>query len=67
MQAIPISVLPLQAMTVNRALSAAEVTAPGNNPPDAASGDVNGGSTIGIVDALMVAQYYVGLLTGLLC
>ena len=47
----------------NRALSAAEVTVLGNNPPGGNSdlGDVNSSGTIDIVDALMIAQYSVGL------
>jgi hypothetical protein len=48
----------------NRALSTAEVTAlwddsPGSGP--VSLGDVNDSGTIDIVDALMIAQYYVGL------
>jgi lysophospholipase L1-like esterase len=35
-------------------------TAP-TNPPASALGDVNGSGTVDIVDALLVAQYYVGL------
>jgi len=45
----------------NRALSAAEVTALGSNPPGGLLGDVNGSGSIDIVDALMIAQHYVGL------
>jgi len=57
----------------NRAISASEVVALGNNPPGGTPeptpaptptvniGDVNGDGTVNIVDALLIAQYYVGL------
>jgi alpha-galactosidase len=47
----------------NRALSASEVTTLGSTPPDGNNtlGDVNGNGTVDIIDALLVAQYYVGL------
>ncbi|MBN1697238.1 MAG: BNR-4 repeat-containing protein [Spirochaetales bacterium] len=48
----------------NRALSASEVSTLGNTPPgggNGALGDANGDGTINIVDALLVARYYVGL------
>jgi hypothetical protein len=47
----------------NRALSASEVSALGSTPPggSGALGDANGDGTVNIVDALLIAQYYVGL------
>jgi len=47
----------------DRAISTAEVTTLGNTPPggNALLGDVNGSGTVDIVDALMTAQYFVGL------
>jgi endo-1,4-beta-xylanase len=48
----------------NRALSASEVSALGSTPPGGGSGtlgDANGDGAINIVDALLIAQYYVGL------
>ncbi|MBN2532509.1 MAG: hypothetical protein JXB88_06430, partial [Spirochaetales bacterium] len=47
----------------NRAITAAEVTGLGSIPPGQTGtpGDVNGDGTVDIVDALLVAQYYVGL------
>jgi hypothetical protein len=48
----------------NRALSAQEVSALGSTPPGGGSGtlgDANGSGAIDIVDALIIAQYYVGL------
>jgi hypothetical protein len=57
----------------NRALSASEVATLGNDVPGGTSaptpeptpagmmGDTNGNGTVDIVDALMIAQYYVGL------
>jgi hypothetical protein len=47
----------------NRALNASEVSALGSTPPGASSalGDANGSGAIDIVDALIIAQYYVGL------
>jgi hypothetical protein len=48
----------------NRALSASEVSALGSTPPGGgtgALGDANGDGAINIVDALLIAQYYVGL------
>jgi hypothetical protein len=59
----------------NRALSASEISTIGSNPPDGTPtpvstpeptptttpGDVNGDGVMDIVDALLIAQYYVGL------
>ncbi|MBN1575505.1 MAG: hypothetical protein JW913_03080, partial [Chitinispirillaceae bacterium] len=47
----------------NRALSASEVNVLGSTPPGETGtpGDVNGDGGIDIVDALLIAQYYVGL------
>jgi hypothetical protein len=47
----------------NRALSASEVSALGSTPPGGSGtlGDANGSGAIDIVDALLIAQYYVGL------
>jgi glucuronoarabinoxylan endo-1,4-beta-xylanase len=47
----------------NRALSAQEVSALGGTPPGGSGdlGDANGSGAIDIVDALIIAQYYVGL------
>jgi hypothetical protein len=46
----------------NRALSASEVTTLASTKPGASTkGDVNSSGAIDIVDALVVAQYYVGL------
>jgi alpha-galactosidase len=45
----------------NRALSASEVSTLGSTAPGGTLGDVNGNGTIDIVDALLIAQYYVGL------
>jgi endo-1,4-beta-xylanase len=46
----------------NRALSTSEVTSLGSTPPGGGTkGDVNGNGAIDIVDALMIAQYFVGL------
>ena len=47
----------------NRALSATEVAGLGSTPPGQTGnlGDVNGDGSIDIVDALLIAQYYVGL------
>jgi hypothetical protein len=47
----------------NRALSASEVTNLGSTPPGGSGtlGDANGSGAIDIVDALIIAQYYVGL------
>jgi hypothetical protein len=53
----------------NRALSASEVSALGSTSPEetpeptppATLGDANGDGSIDIVDALLIAQYYVGL------
>jgi lysophospholipase L1-like esterase len=47
----------------NRALSAQEVSALGSTPPGGTGtlGDANGSGAIDIVDALIIAQYYVGL------
>ena len=36
-------------------------------PPPVLKGDVNGDLAVDIIDALMVAQYYVGLIAELLC
>jgi hypothetical protein len=47
----------------NRALSASEVSNLGSTPPGGTGtlGDANGSGAIDIVDALIIAQYYVGL------
>jgi hypothetical protein len=47
----------------NRPLSGTEIRALADNPPggSTAQGDVNNNGTIDIVDALLVAQFYVGL------
>jgi hypothetical protein len=47
----------------NRAVSAQEVAALGSTPPGQTGtpGDPNGDGTVDIVDALLIAQYYVGL------
>jgi hypothetical protein len=48
----------------NRALSASEVSALGSTPPGGGTGtlgDANGDGAINIVDALLIAQEYVGL------
>jgi hypothetical protein len=47
----------------NRAISASEVGVLGSTPPGGTGslGDVNGDGAVDIVDALLIAQYYVGL------
>jgi hypothetical protein len=47
----------------NRPLSSSEIRTLSNTPPggSTSTGDVNNNGTIDIVDALLVAQYYVGL------
>jgi DUF1680 family protein len=52
-----------QFVVYNRALSTSEISNLGSNPPGQTGtlGDTNGNGTVDIVDALLIAQYYVGL------
>jgi mannan endo-1,4-beta-mannosidase len=43
------------------------VTTPAPTTSPAAKGDVNGNGSIDIVDALLIAQFYVGLISGFPC